>query len=201
METCLKTNRALLLDRDGVINVDHGYVIRPEDFIFNEGVFDLVAEAKRKGYVVIVVTNQSGIGRGYYTEDDFWQLMAWVEQQFVAHGGGLDKIYFCPTHPVYGLGNYRQENEYRKPGPGMLLQAARDYNLDLAHSILVGDKASDIEAGIRAGVGQLVYFGAKTIPQPAVQVASLREVLALLNVPRETNQTPGSTPPAKNTVA
>lgn len=193
--------RALFLDRDGVINVDHGYVFRRQDFIFIDGVFDLVAQAKRKGYVVIVVTNQSGIGRGYYTEEDFWRLMAWVEQQFVAHGGALDKVYFCPTHPVHGLGDYRQESEQRKPGPGMLLQAARDCNLDLAHSILVGDRASDIEAGIRAGVGQLVYFGAKTIQQPAVQVASLREVLPLLKATGETLQTPGSMPPASNTVA
>ncbi len=169
--------KALFLDRDGVINVDHGYVFTREKFDFVDGVFDLVARAKNMRYLVVVVTNQAGIGRGYYTEDDFHALMEWVASQFEARGGGIDRIYFCPDHPEHGLGEYKKENSWRKPGPGMLLQAARDLEVDLAASLLVGDKASDVQAGISAGVGRMFYIGDQMSCEGAVKIAGLHEVL------------------------
>ena len=150
---------ALFLDRDGVINVDHGYVHKPEDVEFVDGIFELVAAAKRAGYLVVVVTNQAGIGRGYYSEDDFHALMDWMKARFVERGGQVDAVYFCPYHPEHGIGEYRRESDCRKPAPGMLLQAARDLDIDLASSIFVGDKPSDMAAGRAAGVGTVLQLG------------------------------------------
>ena len=145
-------SKALFLDRDGVINVDHGYVHRAEQFEFRAGIFELVREARIRGYRVVVVTNQAGIGRGYYTEGDFQHLSAWMMSEFEAQGAPLDRIYHCPDHPEFGIGRYRRESTHRKPAPGMLLQARDELGLSLEQSILVGDKESDIEAGLRAGI-------------------------------------------------
>ena len=101
---------ALFLDRDGVINVDHGYVCLKENFIFIDGIFDLVAKANQKGYLVVIITNQAGIGRGYYIELDFHNLMSWVVLEFSKKSGSIDGIYFCPDHPIYGVGNYKKES-------------------------------------------------------------------------------------------
>lgn len=150
---------ALFLDRDGVINVDHGYVYLKENFHFIDGIFELVAAAKEAGYLVVIVTNQAGIGRGYYTEDDFNKLMKWVTQQFDQKGGCIDGVYFCPYHPVHGIGEYRRLSDDRKPRPGMFLRAAADLAIDLGNSIMVGDKASDMEAAGAAGVGTLLFLG------------------------------------------
>ncbi|MDO8412743.1 MAG: HAD family hydrolase [Gallionellaceae bacterium] len=171
---------ALFLDRDGVINVDHAYVCRPENFEFIDGIFDLVAAAKRANYWVVVVTNQAGIGRGYYSENDFHRLTQWMSAQFLNHGGTIDKVYFCPDHPQHGLGKYKRDSEFRKPGPGMLLQAAKDLDIDLSRSILVGDKLSDIEAGVAAGVQNLFYFSTAGDAGPATRILHLKEVLPYL---------------------
>ena len=171
---------ALFLDRDGVINVDHAYVYQKENFDFIEGIFELVAAAKHAGYLVIVVTNQAGIGRGYYTPQDFHALMDWVGQQFAAHGGALDAVYYCPHHPEHGIGEYRQDSEDRKPGPGMLLRAARELNIDLARSLMVGDKASDAQAGQAAGLSKLFYFGGDGDAGPAVRIARLADLIPQL---------------------
>jgi D-glycero-D-manno-heptose 1,7-bisphosphate phosphatase len=144
---------ALFLDRDGVINVDHGYVYKPREVEFVSGVFELVAEAKQAGLMVVVITNQAGIGRGYYSESDFHALMNWMKNQFVEHGGQIDAVYYCPYHPEHGVGHYKKDADCRKPNPGMFLQAALDLKLDLGRSFLIGDKTSDIEAGMAAGVG------------------------------------------------
>lgn len=173
-------NPALFLDRDGVINIDHAYVYRKEDFEFVDGIFELVAAAKKAGYLVVVVTNQAGIGRGYYTETDFYELMDWVREQFSARNGCIDGVYFCPDHPEYGLGEYRRESKFRKPAPGMLLQAANELDIDLETSILVGDKVSDVEAGKAAGVGTLLHFGAVGDAGSAARVSSLNEVMTYL---------------------
>ena len=146
---------ALFLDRDGVINVEYGYVYRREDFVFVEGIFELVKTANDLGFLVIVVTNQAGIGRGYYTEADFWMLMDWMKLEFEQKGARIDAIYFCPFHPD-GIGKYRKESECRKPNPGMLFQAAEDWNIDLPKSVMIGDKESDIEAGRTAGINNLI---------------------------------------------
>ena len=171
---------ALFLDRDGVINVDHGYVHRPEEFEFVEGIFDVVVAAKHAGYIVIVVTNQAGIGRGYYSEAQFCALTDWMKAKFAEHGAQIDAVYFCPYHPEHGIGKYRRESEFRKPAPGMLLQAQRELNIDLSSSIFVGDKVSDMQAGKAAGVGRLLLLGGSDLSPDSVPVEQLSDVLPYL---------------------
>lgn len=171
---------ALFLDRDGVINVDHGYVHKPEGFEFIDGIFELVTAAKGAGYLVVVITNQAGIGRGYYSETDFLVLTEWMQNQFVTRGGLIDAVYFCPFHPEHGIGKYRRESNCRKPAPGMLLQAKYDMQIDLAKSIFVGDKLSDMKAGRAAKVGLLLHLGGVVGSSEYTPVTRLSEVLPYL---------------------
>jgi D-glycero-D-manno-heptose 1,7-bisphosphate phosphatase len=145
-------NKGLFLDRDGVINVERNYVYRIEDFEFVDGIFDLCAKAQTHGFNLVVITNQAGIARGYYTEGDYERLTAWMLDQFASRGIRIDRVYYCPFHPTAGIGEYRRESFDRKPNPGMILRAQKDLDLDLSRSVLVGDKDSDIEAGRAAGV-------------------------------------------------
>lgn len=166
--------RALFLDRDGVINVNHGYVHRSEDFDFIEGIFDLCRQAHAQGWLIIVVTNQAGIARGLYTEEDFDHLTRWMCARFEAEGAPITAVYYCPTHPTAGQGAYRRESFRRKPNPGMLLEAAQEHGIDLQASILVGDKGSDIQAGRAAGVGICMLFDAEAPAAGEAEVADLR---------------------------
>ncbi|WP_175968310.1 D-glycero-beta-D-manno-heptose 1,7-bisphosphate 7-phosphatase [Burkholderia sp. BCC0322] len=150
--------KALFLDRDGVINVDYGYVHRQQDCVFVDGIFDLVQLANATGHRVVVVTNQAGIGRGYFSELQFVAFMNWMRRSFEERGARIDRVYFCPHHPEAGIGRYRQACACRKPQPGMLNDARRDLDLDMSTSILVGDKRSDLDAGARAGVGRRFLF-------------------------------------------
>jgi D-glycero-D-manno-heptose 1,7-bisphosphate phosphatase len=152
------TRRGLILDRDGVVNEDSGYLHRIEDCRFVDGIFELAAAFAGRGFTIVIASNQSGIGRGYYTEADFDRLMGWMKGEFARRGVTLAAVYHCPDHPTEGIGRYRRPNPWRKPGPGMLLQAARDLDLDLARCWTVGDQATDIEAGRAAGVGTLVRY-------------------------------------------
>jgi D-glycero-D-manno-heptose 1,7-bisphosphate phosphatase len=145
--------RALFLDRDGVINVDKNYVWRIDDFEFVPGIFDLCRTAAKLDMVPIVITNQAGIGRGYYTESDFQALTGWMLEEFRMRGIDIGRVYHCPFHPTEGVGEYLRESFDRKPNPGMILRAKEDLGLDLTASVLVGDKDSDIVAGRAAGVG------------------------------------------------
>lgn len=149
---------ALFLDRDGVINIDRAYVHKPEDMEFTDGIFDLCRHAKRLNYLIFVITNQAGIGRGYYTEQDFANLTDWMRGIFKHENAEIDQVYYCPTHPEHAVGKYRRQSHFRKPAPGMILLAAREFGVDLNRSILVGDKPSDIEAGIAAGVGRNILY-------------------------------------------
>ena len=149
------TRKALFLDRDGVINRDHGYVHTPGRTDWVPGIFKRVADARERGYLVVVVTNQAGIGRGFYTEADFIEYTAWIHGEFARHGAPLLATYWCPHHSEAGLGAYRVACACRKPMPGMLLAAAKAFALDLGGSILVGDSPSDLAAGRAAGVGEL----------------------------------------------
>lgn len=151
-------NRALFLDRDGVININHGYVHTPENFDFVDGIFEICRTAREKGYVLIVVTNQAGIGRGFYSEQTFHELTDWMKHQFSSRGAEISAVYFCPDHPVHGLGQYKRESSFRKPAPGMILAAAKDFNIDLGRSIIIGDKSSDIAAGLAAGLAHNILF-------------------------------------------
>ena len=170
---------ALFLDRDGVINVDHGYVCSPERTEFLDGIFELVAAANRRGLAVVVATNQAGIARGYYTEQDFHAYMDWVREQFRLHGARLDAVYHCPHHPTAGLGAYLLACACRKPAPGMLLAARRELELDMGASLLIGDKPSDIEAGRAAGVGRNLLLGGEALPSLAAAIALLPEQVAM----------------------
>ena len=150
--------KALLLDRDGVINVDHGYVCKTQDFHFIDGIFDLCRVAMDNDFLRILVVNQAGIGRGYYDEAQFHRLTDWMKQQFEQKGVSIDAVYFCPYHATAGVGKYRRESSWRKPAPGMLLQAAKDHELDLARSAMIGNAPTDMEAAAAAGVGlKLLY--------------------------------------------
>ena len=144
---------AVFLDRDGVINHDYGYVHKREDFDFVDGIFDLARYAHERRYKLVVVTNQSGIARGYYTEEQFHQLTDWMCQQFLEVGAPIERIYFSPYHPTAGLGRYLKDDVSRKPHPGMILKAQQELSIDLSRSLLIGDKPSDIQAGKAAGVG------------------------------------------------
>jgi len=171
---------ALFLDRDGVINVDHGYVHTPEHFEFLPGIFELVRAANAAGYLVVVITNQAGIGRGYYTEAQFHALTAWMRAQFEAEGGRIDAVYFCPYHPEHGIGEYRRESEFRKPGPGMLLQAQRELGIAMDRSLFVGDKPSDMEAGRAAGVATLLHLDGESQETAWVVIRGLNDALAYI---------------------
>lgn len=151
--------RAAFLDRDGVINADHGYVFRREDFDFVEGVLEAGALLVQRGFALVVVTNQSGIGRGLYSEADFAALNEWMSARFAAAGAPLAGVYFCPHHPLDARGAYRVECDCRKPAPGLLLQAARDLHLDPARSVLFGDRRQDLEAAAAAGVPVRILLG------------------------------------------
>lgn len=170
---------AVFLDRDGVINEDLNYVHRREDFRFLPGVLDACRQLSRAGYLLVVVTNQAGIARGYYDVAAFEALTSWMKQEFANAGAPLAGVYYCPHHPDGALPELRRACACRKPAPGMLLQAQRELGIDMGRSILVGDKASDIEAGIAAGVGGLFLIGAAAHPA-ARPAAGLPEVAAVI---------------------
>ena len=150
--------KALFLDRDGVINRDTGHVYRVGEFVFLDGIFDLGREAMAKGYTIVVVTNQAGIGRGYYSEDEFHTLTAWLRERFASESVEITDVMFAPHHPEWGIGPYKAESPDRKPNPGMMLKAANRHRIDLAASVMVGDRASDMRAGAAAGIGRLVLI-------------------------------------------
>lgn len=152
--------RALILDRDGVINHDSGYMHKIADCRFIDGIFELATDFARRGFLLVIATNQSGIGRGYYGEQDFAILMNWMKAQFAAAGAPIAAVYHCPYHPTEGIGPYRADSACRKPNPGMLLQAAADLDLDPVTSWCLGDRMEDIEAGRAASVGTLVRLDA-----------------------------------------
>ena len=147
---------AIFLDRDGTINVDHGYVHEIDNFEFIDGVIDAMRQLKEMGYALVLVTNQSGIARGKFTEEQFETLTEWMDWSLADRGVDLDGIYFCPHHPTEGVAPYRKECQCRKPGPDMILDAAKYLKIDLAASYMVGDKSSDMKAAIAAGVGHKV---------------------------------------------
>ena len=151
-------NKALFLDRDGVINVDRGYVHLREDFHFQEGIFELCRAAQTLSYLLIIVTNQAGIARGYYTESEFLELTDWMIGKFADQRVHISRVYYCPHHPVHGVGAYKRDSPNRKPRPGMLLQARADFGLDLTSSALIGDKLTDIQAAEAAGVGMKILL-------------------------------------------
>jgi D-glycero-D-manno-heptose 1,7-bisphosphate phosphatase len=150
----------LFLDRDGVLNEDQGYVHRWEDFRWIDGAREVVAAFNRAGWLVIVVTNQSGVGRGYYTEDDVHALHARMREDLAAAGAHIDAFYHAPHHPEAPLDVYRHPDPPdRKPNPGMILRALAEWPIDRERSLLIGDKPSDLEAALRAGIRGVLFEG------------------------------------------
>jgi D-glycero-D-manno-heptose 1,7-bisphosphate phosphatase len=147
---------AAFLDRDGVINAEHGYVHTWEQFEFLPGVVDAMRALHDAGYALVVVTNQSGIARGLYTEAQYQALTRQVQAHLAAQGVPVAGIYHCPHHPDGTVPALAVACDCRKPHPGMLLQAARELGLSLADSLMVGDKASDAQAARAAGVGRVL---------------------------------------------
>ncbi|MEM8634252.1 MAG: HAD family hydrolase [Pseudomonadota bacterium] len=150
---------ALFLDRDGVINLDKGYVSSIEDFEWVDGAVDCVRNFNARGWFVFVVTNQSGIARGYYTEAAMEALHSWMLAELENSGAAIDRIYHCPFHAEGEIAAYRKDSFDRKPKPGMLLQAMADFPVKRETSFLIGDKPADIEAAHAAGVGGFLFKG------------------------------------------
>ena len=139
--------KALFLDRDGVINIEKNYVFRVEDFEFTPWIFELCKKYQNEGYLIFVITNQAGIARNIFTENDFFILTDWMIHQFKNQDITITKVFFCPHHPDF-TGNC----DCRKPNAGLIFQAAKEYDINLPDSILIGDKESDIQAGYNAGI-------------------------------------------------
>jgi len=147
----LPKTKAIFLDRDGVINIDKSYVCKIEDFEFVDGIFEVLHYFRKLGFLLIVVTNQSGIGRGYYTSEDFEKLTAWKLKALEKEGIFIDEVYHCPHDPDSGCG-------CRKPSPNMLLKAKEKFNIDMQSSWMIGDKKSDIDVGYNAGVKNTILI-------------------------------------------
>jgi len=156
--------KAIFLDRDGVINIDTGYVYLKDDFLFMDGIYKFCRDIQSRGYLLIVITNQAGIARGYYSESDFQMLNNWMINQFSVQGIEIAKTYYCPYHPEYGIGKYKFDSPDRKPNPGMILKSRDEFDIDIPKSVLIGDKVDDMIAGHRAGIGQLMFLHGRYEP-------------------------------------
>jgi D-glycero-D-manno-heptose 1,7-bisphosphate phosphatase len=158
---------ALFLDRDGVVNADNGYVFRPKEFVWLDGIFDTVRLARQLGLATIIVTNQAGIARGLFTESEFLSLTHWMMRRFAEKHAAIDAVYFCPYH-ADGIGQYRIANHPdRKPNPGMIFRAARDHGIALDRSAMVGDQDSDVVAARNAGIAHMARMDAAAVPSAA----------------------------------
>jgi D-glycero-D-manno-heptose 1,7-bisphosphate phosphatase len=150
---------AVFLDRDGVLNRDSGYVGSPERWDWVDGAPEAVKRCNDLGYLVLVVTNQSGIGRGYFDEARFWRLMAWANEALRERGAHIDAVYCCPHHPTAGLGEYRRDCACRKPRPGLIDQALGEWQVDIGRSVLVGDSGHDLEAAAARNIAGRLFTG------------------------------------------
>jgi D-glycero-D-manno-heptose 1,7-bisphosphate phosphatase len=158
--------KALFIDRDGVINVDKGHVYTAENFEFIEGIFDLCRGYSDSGYLIMVITNQAGIAKGILTEADFFKLTEWMITRFKDNGILISKVYYCPHHP-----DFTGRCSCRKPEPGMILRAVKEFDLDITECVLIGDMETDLEAGRSAGIPEsnLHLFSPPTPPAIAGQ--------------------------------
>lgn len=152
---------ALFLDRDGVMNVDKHYVHKSCDFEWMPGIVELIQRFKAAGCLVIVVTNQSGIARGYFSIEEFGALTQWMTQVLADRGASIDDVFFCPHHPIKGQGEYLTSCDCRKPQPGMIYSAQRKHNIDLQNSTMIGNSLSDIQAAVAANIGRVVFIQGK----------------------------------------
>lgn len=180
--------KAVFFDRDGVINIDRAYVYKVEDFELVDGILEAAKYLYDAGYLLVIITNQSGIARGYYSEDDLARLNAHTKQLFDNAGAPIAQIYYCPHHPNKGLAQYVCQCDCRKPLPGLFLRAAQEFNIDMNQSIAFGDKLRDLQAAQAAGVSTRILVGrdALSIPEitsPATAVArSVLSAVKTLNI-------------------
>ena len=151
--------KALFLDRDGVLNIDHGYVGSRDRFEWVDGALDAIRHATQAGWHVFIVTNQSGVARGLYTEDAVRDLLDWIAGEARSAGGTIDDARFCPYHPDGTLDVYRQVHPWRKPLPGMLLDLIQAWELDPARAVMIGDQPTDMAAAAAAGVAGHLFGG------------------------------------------
>jgi D-glycero-D-manno-heptose 1,7-bisphosphate phosphatase len=179
-------NKAIFLDRDGVLNEDPGFLHRIEDLKFYPGVIDTLIEFSKTDYKIIIVTNQPGIGRGIYTEEEYLAFEKEYLNKLDQLSAGkirIDKVYHCPHHPIAGLGKYKTICDCRKPAPGMLLNAQKKFNIDFSLSYMIGDKKSDIQAGQVVGCKTILVEtgcggkgGAGSSVSPDSQIKNLTEI-------------------------
>ena len=180
-EASAHRKRAVFLDRDGTVNVEKEYLHRTEEFEFIADAPDAIRLLKKAGFLVIIVTNQSGIGRGFFDEAAVHRLHRYMDEELSRFGAAVDAYYLCPHHPLHGIGEYRRECGCRKPLPGMLLEAADDFSIDLTASYIIGDKMADVEAGLAAGCRPLLvrtgYGGMESVSLPD-GVSSYADIMA-----------------------
>ena len=148
--------KVVFLDRDGTINEEVHYLYKPEDLHFLSGVPEAIRMLKEAGFTLIVITNQAGVARGYYTCRDVENLHGYLNEQLKKEGGSIDAVYYCPHHPVHGIGEYKVVCHCRKPDTGMFEMAEREFKVDKAHSYMIGDKELDIQAGHNYGVESIL---------------------------------------------
>ncbi len=165
--------KAVFLDRDGVINKDYSYVYQKEKFEFCEGVFESLRYFLSLGYRLFVVTNQSGIGRGYYTQEDFDELTSWMLGELTCRGVCVTKVYHCAHSPEEGCG-------CRKPETGMFEQAQREFGVDMGSSWMIGDKLSDIRAGVNAGISKTIFINSSTCKEASYSVKSIFDTMRII---------------------
>ncbi|SEL62981.1 D-alpha,beta-D-heptose 1,7-bisphosphate phosphatase [Colwellia chukchiensis] len=180
-------SKALFLDRDGIINIDHGYVHKKEDFDFVDGIFELCLLAINKGYQIFVITNQAGIARGYYDQAAFERLTQWMISVFAEQNIMITKVYYCPHHPSKGVNEFVMKCECRKPAPGMLLKAEKEFSINLEHSVFIGDKISDMQAAKNAGVECRILLNSRYTEESAdeelagvCKINTLKQAISLL---------------------
>ena len=150
---------AAFLDRDGILNRDDGYVHKAEDIVWIDGAIETVRWLNEQGFYVFVITNQGGVAHGYYEEQHVHDLHDWMQQEMQRHGAHIDSFEHCPSHPEGKVERYKQESEFRKPQPGMILKLQREWTTDPSRSFVVGDRDSDVEAAIAAGVAGFKFPG------------------------------------------
>lgn len=179
--------KVIFLDRDGTINVEKSYLHKWEDFEFEKNAIEGLKELKNLGYEFIVVTNQSGIGRGYYTEEDLVTLNNQMTEKLKEFGIEILECFYCPHHPEKGIGKYKVDCNCRKPNPGMLLEGIKKYNVDIENSFMIGDKKGDLEAGKKAGLKSILVltgYGKKIeeeVKENYLIAKDLLEVVTILN--------------------
>ena len=152
-------NRAVFFDRDGTLNIDTHYLYRSEDFQWTPGAVDAIKYCNDHGYLVIVITNQSGVARGYYTEADVHHLHEWMNIDLAKHGAHIDAFYYCPHHVDGTVPEYTKQCDCRKPSPKMVNDACVDFSIDKNQSFLFGDAERDMQCASQAGVIGIRYNG------------------------------------------